>query len=114
MKLYEIEQGLRALIEGTLEKIVDMETGISIHALQTECDSYPASVAQKSFDFYPRTPNGVRLKRFSTAWTFEVFLSTHSKRSATNDDGGLVPKVQVFLSTHSKRSATLCCKAVCR
>lgn len=27
MKLYEIEQGLRALIEGTLEKIVDMETG---------------------------------------------------------------------------------------
>lgn len=27
MKLYKIEQGLRALIEGTLEKIVDMETG---------------------------------------------------------------------------------------
>lgn len=27
MKLYEIEQGLRALLEGTLEKIVDMETG---------------------------------------------------------------------------------------
>ena len=60
---------------------------ISIHALQAECDHSPHTHGN-----VPR-----------------LFLSTHSKRSATTDvlSKVLEPK---FLSTHSKRSATLSCR----
>ena len=56
---------------------------ISIHALQTECDALAAGMDLKRVNFYPRTPNGVRLTPFRISVFGIEFLSTHSKRSAT-------------------------------
>ena len=80
---------------------------ISIHALQTECDAiidtkrleareflsthskrsatrYTSKHRIKTYNFYPRTPNGVRLSLSKASPRCRKFLSTHSKRSATD------------------------------
>ena len=60
---------------------------ISIHALQTECDPDLGSIRIVVMDFYPRTPNGVRpLVPPASQLTAGIFLSTHSKRSATVEE----------------------------
>ena len=78
---------------------------ISIHALQTECDTIYTSNKRPIMHFYPRTPNGVRLPNGPILFTIIIFLSTHSKRSETVFPLAAV-YVVLFLSTHSKRSAT--------
>ena len=82
-----------------------VENYISIHALQAECDcSYSLNDRGSSY-FYPRTPSGVRPNVIIGCPLASIFLSTHSKRSATIKY--LVTRsVMQFLSTHSKRSAT--------
>ena len=112
-----------------MSRVTKNDMGISIHALQTECDSERSNIIHdyhisihalqaecdtgKLFtetlypNFYPRTPSGVRLHQLAFAIIDTIFLSTHSKRSAT---GTLLPRTAtpfVFLSTHSKRSATV-------
>ena len=101
---------------------------ISIHALQTECDHESLTKRVDCDNFYPRTPNGVRQLGLAvdspigsisihalqtecdtmcngSGCLKSIFLSTHSKRSATTQtakNSGFC----LFLSTHSKRSAT--------
>ena len=103
---------------------------ISIHALQAECDSqknllsflllhfYPRTpsgvrpkgamhIVDANVNFYPRTPSGVRPDATALALSRWGFLSTHSKRSATNQLMSDNERMKPFLSTHSKRSATV-------
>ena len=61
---------------------------ISIHALQAECDLDYINSITLIFYFYPRTPSGVRrLCLCRVTDTGFRFLSTHSKRSATANQG---------------------------
>ena len=78
---------------------------ISIHALQTECDVMLMIGSTLQHYFYPRTPNGVRLRRYAMATYFYHFYP--------RTPNGVRPLLRFiegnrmkFLSTHSKRSAT--------
>ena len=62
--------------------------GISIHALQAECDPHRSHWECEPSYFYPRTPSGVRQFVTSLKTKVLLFLSTHSKRSATIEGAG--------------------------
>ena len=83
-----------------------LQSKISIHALQTECDGNRINIHHAAMNFYPRTPNGVRPARGVYIYIVRLFLSTHSKRSATIRFIVIICSYFLFLSTHSKRSAT--------
>ena len=55
------------------------------NTFQTECDAHIAFSSSLSLNFYPRTPNGVRRKNSLFFTVYHEFLSTHSKRSATEE-----------------------------
>ena len=101
---------------------------VSIHALLAECDLHYHITLNYVQRFNPRTPCGVRLLALLQVSRLTRFQSTHSLRSATQDDAGFHPGHEVsihallaecdrryadttlqkskFQSTHSLRSAT--------
>ena len=103
-------------------------TNVSIHALLAECDVGPRIPRNPLNRFNPRTPCGVRRRRFCASFNMRRFQSTHSLRSATpnlytfltlfpvsihallaecdvKDATSMLPDI-TFQSTHSLRSAT--------
>ena len=57
---------------------------ISIHAPLAGCDPVLSDLRRRQFDFNPRTPCGVRLKKEEDAAAYEAFQSTHPLRGATS------------------------------
>ena len=61
-------------------------TTVSIHALLAECDIRLWLISRLLYSFNPRTPCGVRLGAYDVMIISSVFQSTHSLRSATNNE----------------------------
>ena len=68
-----------------VELLVGCQVAVSIHALLAECDTKNVPSEIPSMRFNPRTPCGVRPGSERPAGYLQMFQSTHSLRSATND-----------------------------
>ena len=64
-------------------KIVLHQRYISIHAPHAGCDATSGRSGRRRVNFNPRTPCGVRPRRFSTHVLIAAFQSTHPMRGAT-------------------------------
>ena len=67
----------------TMSNQINLNDGVSIHALLAECDFDVNELTQKQKRFNPRTPCGVRRKSAKVKSSTGGFQSTHSLRSAT-------------------------------
>ena len=79
---------------------------ISIHALQAECDAVVVFYFCRNFDFYPRTPSGVRRNGNGDTQSTDEDFYPRTPSGVRLPIGCLTKTSALFLSTHSKRSAT--------
>ena len=78
---------------------------ISIHAPREGCDAFLPRSGRPADHFNPRTPRGVRRRRFMGLSSLDQFQSTHPARGATWREG-LKSSSPLFQSTHPARGAT--------